>query len=85
MSSPDFIFDNEWYLQVGGTAMGKIFAPNYANIFMAQWEKKALEKCLKNPSASSDTCTWMIFFSYGCILRCNSLSSLIFLTLTILA
>ncbi len=49
LKNNDFIFDNEWYLQVGGTAMGKKFAPNYANIFMAQWEKEALEKCPKKP------------------------------------
>lgn len=45
----DFIFNKEWYLQVGGTAMGKKFAPNYANIFMAKWEKEALDKCPKSP------------------------------------
>lgn len=45
----DFSFNNEWYLQVGGTAMGKKFAPNYANIFMAKWESEALNKCPKKP------------------------------------
>jgi len=45
----DFCFNNEWYLQVGGTAMGKKFAPNYANIFMAEWEAGALNKCSKKP------------------------------------
>ena len=29
--------------------MGKKFAPNYANIFMAKWEKEALKKCPKEP------------------------------------
>ena len=29
--------------------MGKKFAPNYANIFMAQWEAEALSKCDKQP------------------------------------
>lgn len=37
----DFEFDNEYYLQIGGTAMGK-FDPSYANIFMAHWEESAL-------------------------------------------
>ena len=45
----DFIFNNEWFLQVGGTAMSRKFAPNYANLFMAQWEKEALAKCTKQP------------------------------------
>ncbi len=45
----DFTFNNEWFLQISGTAMGKKFAPNYANIFMAKWEKEALEKCSKQP------------------------------------
>ena len=49
LENNDFVFNNEWYLQVSGTAMGKKFAPNYANIFMAKWEKEALNKCKKQP------------------------------------
>ena len=30
--------------------MGKKFAPNYANLFLAEWEEKALEKCVLKPS-----------------------------------
>ncbi|KAL2090438.1 hypothetical protein ACEWY4_015126 [Coilia grayii] len=39
----DFEFDSKFYLQVKGTAMGKRFAPSYANIFMADWEQRALD------------------------------------------
>lgn len=49
LENNDFVFNKQWYLQVGGTAMGKKFAPNYANIFMANWEKEALAKCTKQP------------------------------------
>ena len=45
----DFTFNGQWYLQIFGTAMGKKFAPNYANIFMAKWEQEALDKCDKKP------------------------------------
>ena len=45
----DFEFNNEYFLQIKGTAMGKRFAPSYANIFMAEWERKALLKCKKKP------------------------------------
>jgi len=45
----DFVFNEEFYLQVKGTAMGKRFAPAYANIFMANWEEGALAKCPKKP------------------------------------
>ena len=45
----DFLFASNWYLQIFGTAMGKRFAPNYANLFMAEWEKQALRKCYKLP------------------------------------
>lgn len=45
----DFMFDDKYYLQIKGTAMGKRFAPAYANIFMAHWEKEALAKCRKKP------------------------------------
>lgn len=46
----DFQFDNKHYLQVKGTAMGKRFAPAYANIYMADWEETAFRKCNKTPT-----------------------------------
>ena len=49
LENNDFIFNKEWYLQIYGTAMGKKFAPNYANIFMAHWEEEALSKCKLKP------------------------------------
>ena len=36
----DFEFNNKCYVQTKGTAMGKIFAPSYANIYLADWEEK---------------------------------------------
>ena len=33
-----------------GTSMGKKFAPNYANLFLAEWEENALENCVPKPS-----------------------------------
>ncbi|KAL1024040.1 hypothetical protein UPYG_G00050640, partial [Umbra pygmaea] len=43
------MFNGNYYLQIKGTAMGKKFAPAYANIFMAQWEASALASCSKKP------------------------------------
>ncbi len=37
-----FEFNNEFYLQTMGTAIGTSFAPNYANIFMSISESKML-------------------------------------------
>lgn len=45
LTKNDFVFDSKYYLQIKGTAMGKSFAPSYANIFMAIWEEKALSSC----------------------------------------
>lgn len=45
----DFEFDSQFYLQTQGTAMGKKFAPSYANIFMAEWEEGALASCPLKP------------------------------------
>ena len=45
----DFMFDGKFYLQIKGTAMGKRFAPAYANIFMANWEEEVFVKCQKKP------------------------------------
>lgn len=45
----DFLFNEKYYLQIKGTAMGKRFSPSYASIFMAQWEKEGLEKVEHKP------------------------------------
>ena len=37
-----FFFNGTYYLQIHGTAMGSPFAPNYANIFMADLEERIL-------------------------------------------
>ena len=37
-----FEFNNEFFLQTGGTAMSTSLAPNYANLFMDRFESKAL-------------------------------------------
>lgn len=42
LTKNDFEFNSEYYLQIKGTAMGKKFAPAYANIYMANWEETAL-------------------------------------------
>ena len=50
LENNDFDFNGDTFLQVSGTAMGKKFAPAYANIFMAKWEKEVLEKFSLLPS-----------------------------------
>jgi len=45
----DFEFDDKLFLQVSGTAMGQKYAPHYADIYMAQFEKAALAKCKFKP------------------------------------
>lgn len=45
----DFEFNGEYFLQIKGTAMGKKFAPAYANIFMANWEEEVLALCSIKP------------------------------------
>lgn len=49
LTKNDFEFNGEFFLQIKGTAMGKKFAPAYANIFMAMWEEAALAKCPIQP------------------------------------
>ncbi|XP_013855711.1 uncharacterized protein LOC106511508, partial [Austrofundulus limnaeus] len=49
LSRNDFEFNGDYFLQIKGTAMGKKFAPAYADIFMAEWEESALSKCEKKP------------------------------------
>ena len=45
-----FEFNKEFFLQISGTAMGKKFAPAYANIYMAHWEETVFQKCPKLPN-----------------------------------
>ena len=49
LKNNDFEFNGETFLQTSGTAMGKKFAPSYANIFMAHWETEAFKKCYQIP------------------------------------
>ena len=49
LKNNDFLFNNEWFLQISGTAMGVDYAPHYADIYMAKFEKDALEKCPLKP------------------------------------
>lgn len=49
LTKNDFVFNEQFYLQIKGTAMGKKFAPSYANIFMANWEEEVLAKCPIKP------------------------------------
>ena len=43
----DFLFNDQWFLQTSVTAMGKKYAPIFANIFMANLEDEVLRtaKC----------------------------------------
>ena len=44
-----FEFNNEYYLQISGTAMGTRCAPNYAIIFMAELEEQFLARITLKP------------------------------------
>lgn len=50
LKNNDFHFNGETFLQIKGTAMGKKYAPSYANIFMAQFETEAMKKCYLKPT-----------------------------------
>ena len=45
----DFEFNGEMYQQVCGCAMGKRFSPNFASIYVAEWEEAAISKSSKSP------------------------------------
>ena len=44
-----FLFKDEFFLQVKGTAMGTRMVPQYANLFMADLENTVLEKSDEKP------------------------------------
>lgn len=47
-----FSFDKDFFLQISGTAMGSIFAPNYANLFMGFFEYCYVFNFERNPFCS---------------------------------
>jgi hypothetical protein len=49
LKSNDFMFNREWYIQKVGTSMGRDWAPHYADIYMAKFERDALLKCPLKP------------------------------------
>ena len=49
LENNDFEFGEHKYLQKSGTAMGKIFAPNYCNIFMAKLETEVIARFPHKP------------------------------------
>lgn len=49
LNSNDFEYNGEIFLQKNGVSMGIRFAPSFADIFMAKWEKEALAKCPFKP------------------------------------
>ena len=49
LKNNDFCFGGEYFRQSFGTSMGKIYAPTYANIFMANWEYEIMQKVQKKP------------------------------------
>ena len=51
LKNNDFVFNGDIFLQTKGTAMGKKYAPSYANIFMAHFEKEAMKKSYLKPSS----------------------------------
>ena len=42
LTSNDFVFDDNRFLQTHGTAMGCAFGASYASIFLSEWEDRAL-------------------------------------------
>ena len=51
LKNNDFQFNGDTFLQIKGCAMGKRFAPSYANLFMAYFETEAMKKCYLLPTA----------------------------------
>ncbi|XP_039261676.2 uncharacterized protein LOC120337843 [Styela clava] len=49
LTNNNFVFDDQHYLQIQGTAMGTKLAPKYANIFMANLESNLLDKTPLKP------------------------------------
>ncbi|XP_041435825.1 uncharacterized protein LOC121399362 [Xenopus laevis] len=51
-----FWFEDRYYLQIWGTAMGTRFAPSYANLFLGHWEQQNI-----TPKLGGDLVLWRSF------------------------
>ena len=49
LTNNTFTFDGQHYRQINGTAMGTKMAPSYANLFMGNFEQKALAAATHSP------------------------------------
>lgn len=49
LNNNDFEFNGSRYIQKSGVSMGIKFAPSFADIFMAKWEKEAFKKYPHSP------------------------------------
>ena len=50
LSSNDFVFEDQSWLQVKGVAMGKAFGAAFANIYLGEWETLALNRASHQPT-----------------------------------
>ena len=50
LKNNDFEFNNETYLQISGTSMGKPFGPNFCDVTMAKFECDVLPRCNYKPT-----------------------------------
>lgn len=49
LCSNNFSFDAQEWLQIHGVAMGKVFGGAFANLFLGQWEKRAMSSFPQTP------------------------------------
>ena len=58
LRSTYFVFQGQYYEQVEGAAMGSPLSPIVANIFMKNFETKALETAQHPPKSMEEICGW---------------------------
>eukprot|EP00061_Rhincodon_typus_P004457 g22633.t1 len=64
-----FTFNNQFFTQTHGTAMGTKFAPQYINIFMDKFSKTSLLHRTSNQCYTPDTLTTFSSFGLRTIVR----------------
>lgn len=51
LNNNDFLFENTWWIQTSGVAMGKAFGGAFANLYLGEWEHDALASSPLQPTA----------------------------------
>ena len=62
VKSSCFVFNNKYYKQIDGVAMGSLLGPTFADLFLVYYKNMWLDKCPLTLNQNIIVNMWMIYF-----------------------